>query len=158
LRYSPSIPKLLYTLRMSDCQSNSALIEFDNSLRNGLSTILNVEFEFDDQWSQASLPVRDGGLEFGVLSCWYHQPSWLRLRARRISRTVFFLHIYPLSQTHLSRYHSVLGRRCLSPLFLSALLDVLDINIHLIDMTCNTSKTVCMVFNPVCRQDRKSVV
>jgi len=46
----------------------------------------------------------------------------LRLRARRISRTVFFLHIYPLSQTHLSRCHSVLDISCLSPLFASALL------------------------------------
>jgi len=35
---------------------------------------------------------------------------------------------------------------------MQTLLDVLDINIHLINMTCNTSKTVCMVFNPVCRQ------
>jgi len=61
LRYSLSIPKLLYTLRTSDCQSNSALIEFDNRLRNGLSTILNVELS-DDQWSPASLPVRDEGL------------------------------------------------------------------------------------------------
>ena len=34
----------------------------DKTLRNGPSTILNVE-QSDDQWSQASLPVRDGGLE-----------------------------------------------------------------------------------------------
>jgi len=47
LWYSLSIPKLLYTLRTSDCQSNLALIEFDNSLRNGLSTILNVELSDD---------------------------------------------------------------------------------------------------------------
>jgi len=71
LRYSLSIPKL-HTLRTSDFQSNPALIEFDNSLRNCLSTILNVEL-YDDQWSQASLLVRDGDLEFVVLSCWHHQ-------------------------------------------------------------------------------------
>ena len=35
---------------------------------------------------------------------------------------------------------------------MQTLLDILDINIRLIDMSCNTSKTVCMVFNPVCRQ------
>jgi len=35
---------------------------------------------------------------------------------------------------------------------MQTLLDVLDINILLINMTCNTSKTVCMVFNPVCPQ------
>jgi len=35
---------------------------------------------------------------------------------------------------------------------MQTLLDVLDIIIQLINMTCNTSKTVCMVFNAVCRQ------
>jgi len=37
---------------------------------------------------------------------------------------------------------------------MQTLLGVLDINIHLINSTCNrsTSKTVYMVFNPVCRQ------
>jgi len=68
-----------------------------------------------------------GDLEFIVLSCWHHQPSWLRLLARPISRTVFFLHIYPLSQTHLSRCHSVLGGRYLSPLFPSALLHIYNV-------------------------------
>jgi hypothetical protein len=72
LRYSLSIPKLLYTLRTSDCQSNSALVEFDKTLRNGLSAILNVEMS-DDQWSQASLPVRDGGL--GIRSAVMLAPS-----------------------------------------------------------------------------------
>ena len=35
---------------------------------------------------------------------------------------------------------------------LQTLLDVLDINIRQIDITYNTSKTVCMVFKPICRQ------
>ena len=35
---------------------------------------------------------------------------------------------------------------------MQTLLDVLNINSRLIDMSSNTSKTVCMVFNPVCRQ------
>jgi len=35
---------------------------------------------------------------------------------------------------------------------MQTLLDVLDINIDLINMTCNTSKTVCMVFKLVRRQ------
>ena len=35
---------------------------------------------------------------------------------------------------------------------LQTLLDVLDINIRQIDITCNTSITVCMVFKPICRQ------
>ena len=60
--YSLSIPKLLHTLRASDCQSNPALVEFDKTLRNGLSAILNVEMS-DHQRNRASLPVKDGGLE-----------------------------------------------------------------------------------------------
>ena len=35
---------------------------------------------------------------------------------------------------------------------LQTLLDGLAINIRQIDITCNTSKTVCMVFKPICRQ------
>lgn len=35
---------------------------------------------------------------------------------------------------------------------LQALLDVLDININSSDITCNTDKTVCMIFKPACRQ------
>ena len=35
---------------------------------------------------------------------------------------------------------------------LQALLDALDINIRQIDITCNTNKTVCIIFKPICRQ------
>ena len=61
LRISLSIPKLMYTLRTASCHDSSWLVEFDNALKNGLSSILNVGLS-DDQWNQASLPVRDGGL------------------------------------------------------------------------------------------------
>ena len=72
LWYSLSILKLLHALRMSDCQSNPALVEFDKTLRNGLSAILNVEMS-DHQWNQASLPVKDGGL--GIRSAVLLAPS-----------------------------------------------------------------------------------
>ena len=72
LRYSLSIPKLMYTLRTSDCHCNSALGDFDFTLRNGLSAILNVDMS-DNQWLQASLPVRDGGL--GIRSAVMLAPS-----------------------------------------------------------------------------------
>ncbi len=72
LRYSLSIPKLMYTLRTSDCQSTPALLDFDTTLQSGLSTILNVELS-GDQWLQASLPVRDGGL--GIRSAVMLAPS-----------------------------------------------------------------------------------
>ena len=61
LRYNLSIPKRFHTLPTSDCHSNPVLVEFDKTLQNGLSAILNVEMS-DNQWSQASLPVKDGGL------------------------------------------------------------------------------------------------
>ena len=55
------MPKLLYTLRTSQCAGNPLLQEFDNVLRTGLETILNVQLS-DLQWMQASLPVHMGGL------------------------------------------------------------------------------------------------
>lgn len=72
LRYSLSIPKLLYTLRTSDCHSNPALVDFDKALRDGLTAILNVDMT-DNQYKQASLPVRDGGL--GIRSAVLLAPS-----------------------------------------------------------------------------------
>ena len=61
LRISLSIPKLMYTLCTASCHDSSRLTEFDNALRDGLSSILTVNLS-EDQWYPASLPVRDGGL------------------------------------------------------------------------------------------------
>ena len=72
LRFSLSIPKLMYTLRTYNCESNPAVEEFDNELRTGLSGFLNVDLS-GDQWHQASLPVRDGGL--GIRSAVMLAPS-----------------------------------------------------------------------------------
>jgi len=61
LRNRMAIPKLLYLLRTSDCGDNPLLSEFDNTLRSGLTSILNVDLS-ENQWIQASQPVGDGGL------------------------------------------------------------------------------------------------
>ena len=61
LRISLSTPKLMYTLRTASCHGSAHLKEFDNTLKDGLSSILNINLS-EDQWNQASLPVRDGGL------------------------------------------------------------------------------------------------
>ena len=61
LRISLSIPQLMYTLRTASCHGSFRLTEFDIALKDGLSSILNVNLS-EDQWNQASLPVRDGGL------------------------------------------------------------------------------------------------
>ena len=47
-------------------------MEFDKTLRIGLSAILNAEVS-DHQWNQASLPVKDGGL--GIRSAVLLAPS-----------------------------------------------------------------------------------
>ena len=54
------MPKLLCTLRTSPCAEIPLLQEFDNVLRTGLETILNVQLS-DLQWVQDSLPVHMGG-------------------------------------------------------------------------------------------------
>jgi len=61
LKHSLSLPKLLHNLRSSFCVGHPALSEFDDVLRDCLQQILNVTLE-DDQWKQATLPVRNGGL------------------------------------------------------------------------------------------------
>ena len=61
LKNSLAMPKLLYLLRTADCSGNQLLEVFDSTLTAGLSKVLNVDLN-DDQWLQASLPVREGGL------------------------------------------------------------------------------------------------
>lgn len=61
LKHSLSLPKLLYNLRSSFCGNHPSLLEFDSLLRECLSHILNVSMD-DNQWIQASLPVKSGGL------------------------------------------------------------------------------------------------
>jgi len=61
LRCSLSHPKLLHTLRCFPCVDHPKLKEFDSLLRTGLEVILNLSLS-DNQWAQASLPVKVGGL------------------------------------------------------------------------------------------------
>ena len=61
LHHAFSIPKLLYILCSSPCFSSSFLSNFDELQRDLVSEILNVTLS-DNAWTQASLPVRSGGL------------------------------------------------------------------------------------------------
>ena len=72
LRHAFALPKLLYTLRTSPCFFGPELQVFDSLLRSLLSSILNINLT-DSAWSQASLPVRCGGL--GVCSATLLAPS-----------------------------------------------------------------------------------
>ena len=61
LRNALAMPKLLNILRVDPCSGNPRLTIFDDALRQGLSSILNVSLS-DDHWLQASLLVQNGGL------------------------------------------------------------------------------------------------
>jgi len=61
LRASFSAPKLLHTLRSSPCAGHQSLESFDKLLRSCVSYITNCDMT-ELQWSQATLPVRNGGL------------------------------------------------------------------------------------------------
>ena len=65
LRNSFSIPKLLYILRTSPCFLSSDLLAYDAVLKSIVSNVTNIRFGDDDPaWTQATLPVRYGGLGF----------------------------------------------------------------------------------------------
>ena len=61
LKNSFSAPRLQFTLRSAPCVGHPHLQIFDNLLRTAASKVCNVTLS-DDQWQQASLPVRYGGL------------------------------------------------------------------------------------------------
>ena len=63
LRYSLAIPKLSYTLRTAPCFLSPELQTYDGLLRSITSNITNISFQDSDPaWTQASLPVKHGGL------------------------------------------------------------------------------------------------
>ena len=65
LRHSFACPKLLYTLRTSPCFLSSNLALYDDRLRSIVGAITNIDFELNTRaWTQASLPVKYGGLGF----------------------------------------------------------------------------------------------
>ena len=61
LRACFSAPNILHILRCSPCAGSERLVRFDKRLRKGLCLITNSNLS-DSQWTQASLPVRTGGL------------------------------------------------------------------------------------------------
>ena len=61
LKSSLSTPKVMHILRCSPCHRHPSLQEFDNIMREGLGRITNSRLS-DLQWTQATLPVKEGGL------------------------------------------------------------------------------------------------
>ena len=80
LRYSFAIPKLTFLLRTSPAFESPLLREYDSLLCSLLSSLLNVNLDYcDASWTQASLPVRMGGL--GIRSAVQLAPSCFLLSA-----------------------------------------------------------------------------
>ena len=61
LRASFSAPKVMHLLRCAPSKDHPSLDSFDGLLRLAIQRITNSDLS-DNQWLQASLPVRDGGL------------------------------------------------------------------------------------------------
>ena len=65
LRYSFSIPRLIFLLQTAPVFLSSKLRNYDALLCSLLSSLLNIPLEYDSpSWAQASMPVRCGGLGF----------------------------------------------------------------------------------------------
>src|SRR6218665_703213 len=65
--YSLGWARLMHVLRSPPCHGHPRLGDFDELLRAGLERILNASLT-DDQWTQASLPIRMGGLRVRRMS------------------------------------------------------------------------------------------
>ena len=61
LKSSLSTPKLQHLLRSSPCAGHTSLTTIDDTLRRCVSRITNCDIS-ETQWTQASLPVKSGGL------------------------------------------------------------------------------------------------
>ena len=72
LKNSLAIPRLQYILRSSPCCLSSELLSLDEEVRRILSSVLNLRLD-SGTWTQASLPVRWGGI--GVRSASALAPS-----------------------------------------------------------------------------------
>ena len=67
LRAFFSTSKLQHIVHASPCYDSEHLLKFDELHRTAISKICNVSLS-NDQWLQASLPAKSGGLH-GDLSC-----------------------------------------------------------------------------------------
>jgi hypothetical protein len=56
-----SLPKLQYILRCSPCYNSPILTQYDDTIRDTLQSILNIELS-ETAWVQATLPVKRGGI------------------------------------------------------------------------------------------------
>ena len=86
LCYSLAVPKVEYVLRSAPCFYSTLLESFDCELRCTLSDVLNISFEMESTWLQASLPVKFG--DIGVRSVVMLAPSAFLASAAGTSRLI----------------------------------------------------------------------
>ncbi len=92
LKHSFALPKLLYNLRTSPCFLSPVLQEYDELLKSIVGHITNIHFDKNDPaWTQATLPVKMGGL--GIRSAVQLAPSAFLASAAASSDLVH--HIIP---------------------------------------------------------------
>lgn len=72
LRNILTAPRLMFLLRTAPCANSPELLQYDEVVREALSTTLNIDLA-DNRWNQASLPIRWGGL--GIRSVAMLAPS-----------------------------------------------------------------------------------
>ena len=72
LRAAVGSPMILNVIRAAPCTDHPLLVRFDTTMRSGLSAVINCDLT-ELAWTQASLPIRDGGL--GVRSVVLLAPS-----------------------------------------------------------------------------------
>jgi hypothetical protein len=67
LKCSVSASRQQYTIRSAPCAGHPLLSKFDDLLRTATSNICNAALS-NDQWLQASLPLKNGGLDIRCVS------------------------------------------------------------------------------------------
>jgi len=85
-----SIPKLIYILRSAPCfKCKEELEVFDTAIKTNMEKIFNVSFG-EENWSQASLPIRHAGLGLCSAQTYPYHVSCHRLMPVKASSTVYF--------------------------------------------------------------------
>ncbi|KAJ0176783.1 hypothetical protein K1T71_007962 [Dendrolimus kikuchii] len=70
IRHCLFVPNFMYVLRCSPLWRHSNILNvLDSTIRQSLTSILNLPFDFEDRtWTQATLPIRLGGLGIRKIS------------------------------------------------------------------------------------------
>ena len=88
LKASSSTSHIIFKLRSSLCLGNGILSQINEAFKSNISHFANVFFS-DEQWIQASLPVKAGSLGILRAVCWLCQHTWHLLPVLLYYKTLF---------------------------------------------------------------------